>query len=403
MKGLRSLFSPATEERAIDISQYAHLWNENYGIGYTPVPVGVSQALTNAASSACIDTLATSLSALPVDVIRQSERSRVEVNPVPALIGKPSMLVERDVWMYQLMFSLLTDGNAFGEIVAYRGTYPTGIELYDPATVTDRRLVDGKPTVLIGGERRALYPFGDVWHVPGPFPRPGTPFADSPITRARSTIGAAIAARDFGSRFFGDGGHPTGLLSSKTPIDAEQARQVKDAFRRATADSREPLVLQGDITYDQLSVDPSDSQFLDLQRFTTEEACRFWRVPPSMIYAATSGQNVTYANVAQADLAYLKHSLEGHLVRLETALTSLLPRPQFVRFNRDAFLRSDPETRARIEDMKLRNRTRAVNEVRRHEDEEPFADPAYDDPGIPGVVPASTPAPAPTTEVAPNA
>lgn len=402
MRGLRSLLGRDETRSAVDISRYAHLYQEAYGIGYTPVPVGVSQALTNAASSACIDTLATSLSALPVDVIRETERARIEVSPTPALVQKPSMLVERDVWLYQLMFSLLTDGNVFGEIVSYRGTYPTGIELYDPATVSDRRVIDGRPTVLIGGERRLLYPFGDVWHVPGPFPRPGTPFADSPVTRARSTIGAAIAARDFGSKFFGQGGHPSALISSKTPLDDVQAQALKDRFLNTIGNSREPIVLQGDISYDQLSVDPSDSQFLDLQRFTIEEACRFWRVPPSMIYAATSGQSVTYANATQADLAYLKHSLEGHLVRLETALSSLLPRPQIVRFNRDAFLRSDPETRSVIEDRRLRNMTTSVNEVRKHEDEEPFADPAFDSPGIPGVVPASTSAPAPTTEVAHN-
>lgn len=398
MRGLRALFG-RDEERSIDLSRYAALWNESYGIGYTPVPVGVSQALTNAASSACIDTLATSLSALPIDVVRETSDRRVKVTPEPALIRRPSNLVSRDVWLYQLMFSLLTDGNAFGEIVTYQGTYPSGIELYDPATVTDRRLIDGRPTVVIGGERRSLYPFGDVWHVPGPFPRPGTPFADSPVTRARSTIGAAIAARDFGSRFFGDGGHPTALISSKTPIDDVQARALKDKFLATMGATREPIVVQGDISYDQISVDPTDSQFIELQQFATEEACRFWRVPPSMIYAATSGQSVTYANATQADLAYLKHSLEGHLVRLETAFTDLLPRPQVVRFNRDAFLRSDPDGRSQIIARRLDSKTLTVNEARALEDSAPFADPTFDEPGLP----SPTPAPAPTTEVAPNA
>ena len=103
-----------------------------------------------------------------------------------------------------------------------------------------------------------------------------------------------------------------------------------------------------------------------------------------MIYSATSGQNVTYANVTQADLAYLKHSLEGHLIRLERALTSLLPRPQFARFNRNAFLRSDPQTRSEVVDRRLRNETMTVNEARALEDEQPFPDAEFDQPGIPG-------------------
>jgi hypothetical protein len=79
----------------------------------------------------------------------------------------------------------------------------------------------------------------------------------------------------------------------------------------------------------------------------------------------------------------LKHSLEGHLVRIEKALTRLLPRPQFARFNRNAFLRSDPVTRSEVVDRRLRNSTMTVNEARALEDELPFDD-EYDEPGIPG-------------------
>jgi HK97 family phage portal protein len=138
------------------------------------------------------------------------------------------------------------------------------------------------------------------------------------------------------------------------------------------------------VTYEPIMVDPNDSQFIDLMRFAIEEACRFWRVPPSMVYAAVSGQSVTYANVTQSDLAYLKHSLEGHLVRIERALTRLLPRPQVVRFNRNAFLRTDPVTRSEVVDRRLKNQTMTVNEARALEDEPPFGGDEFDEPGIPG-------------------
>lgn len=147
-------------------------------------------------------------------------------------------------------------------------------------------------------------------------------------------------------------------------------------------------------------VDPNDSQFLELMRFALEESCRFWRVPPTMVYGAVSGSAVTYSNVTQADLAYLKHSLEGHLVRIEKGLTRLLPRPQFVRFNRNAFLRSDPITRSEVMDRRLRNKSASVNEYRALEDERPFTDPEYDEPGIPGDAALVVPSPA---EVDPNA
>jgi hypothetical protein len=81
----------------------------------------------------------------------------------------------------------------------------------------------------------------------------------------------------------------------------------------------QPMVMGSGLNYNPILVDPNDSQFLDSMRFAVEEACRFWRVPPSMVYGSSSGQNITYSNVTQSDLSYLKHSLEGHLVRIEKA------------------------------------------------------------------------------------
>jgi HK97 family phage portal protein len=372
------------EERStINLSQYANLWGDA-GV-YSPVSVSTTTALTHAASSACIDTLATSVSALPLDAVRMSGATRRPVEPAPSLIRTPSGLVEQDVWLYQLMQALLTDGNAFGEVTRTGAAgLPTSIEWYDPETVTNRRLVDGVPTVQIAGRDEQLWPYGDVWHVPGRFVKPGTPFADSPVQRAKATIGAAVAAREFGSRFFGDGAHPGMIVRSEQALTPEQAEGIKKSLMRATKGNREPAVLGAGLEVEPIMVNPNDSQFIDLMRFTTEESARFWRVPPSMIYAATSGQSVTYANASQNDLAYLKHSLEGHLVRIEKALTRLLPSPQFARFNRNAFLRSDPVTRSEIQDRRLMNKTLTVNEVRSQEDELPFDGDEYDEPGIPG-------------------
>jgi len=309
------------------------------------------------------------------------------------LIAAPSSLVEPDVWFDQLMVSRLTDGNVFGEIITYgSGGLPTSIEILDPDAVTNRRIVNGVPNVDVAGQTRQLYPFGDVWHLPGPYVKPGSPFGESPVQRARATIGAAVAAREFGSRFFGDGAHPGMVVSSETVLTAEQAEGIKKSLIRATKGNREPAVIGAGLKVDPIMVNPNDSQFIELMQFCIEESCRFWRVPPTMVYAATSGQSVTYANATQADLAYLKHSLEGHFVRIEKSMTRLLPRPQFARFNRNAFLRSDPVTRSAVVDRRLKNQTMTVNEARALEDEQPFG-PEYDTPGLP-----ADPTPDPTPQ-----
>jgi len=382
--GLRSIMARGASgeaERSMDLSGYVAAWNAAMDVSYTPVPVSVQSAVTNAACSAVIDTLATSVAQTPIDVVRPSGGSRLPI-ATPSLIAEPSGIVEQDVWIYQLVDSMASDGNAFGEIVEYTRQLPSMIETIDAALVSDRRVIDGRKSALVNGERRFFWPHGELWHVPGKFTRAGNPFAESPINRARATIGAAIAARDFGSRFFGDGSHPGGLITSERELSKEQAQQIKTAFLNAVKGTREPAVLGAGLEYTPLIIDPNDSQFLDLMRFAVEEACRFWKVPPAMVYAASSGQSVTYANATQADLSYLKHSLEVYYRRLERALGRLLPRPQQVKFNRNAFLSSDPASRSEIVDRRLKNRTMTVNEARALEDEPPFDDPQFDEPGI---------------------
>lgn len=375
---LARLLRRAGEERSTPfiVNGPGGLW------GYTGSAVA-TEALTSDAVWACVDVLASSISGLPIDVVRQVDNRRLPVSPTPSLIAQPSALVPLDVWTYQLAWSMLTDGNAFGKVMAVDAfARPTLIELCDPADVTERRVVKGVAQAKIAGEVEQLYPHGDLWHVAGKMVVPGTPFALSPVQYANKAITAGLSAEDFGLRFFTDGGHPAGIIYSDEELTQDQATAVKMRFKAATQGNREPAVFGAGLKYERVSVDPKDSQFLDLQRLTTEKVCRFFRVPPAMVYASVSGQNVTYANVSQADLHYLKHSLDGYLVRLENALTKLLPPPQVVRFNRNALLRSDAEGRNNVYDKRLRNKTMSINEVRALEDEPPFGE-EFDVPGIP--------------------
>jgi HK97 family phage portal protein len=341
-------------------------------------------ALHNDAVWACVDVLASSVSELPVDVVRVVRESRLPVRPTPTLIAAPSGVVTLDVWLYQVLWSMLYDGNTFGVVTATDNrAYPTSIELVHPDCVTERAVVGAVKQAKVDGELMRAYPHGDLWHVPGKMVAPGSPFGLSPVKHAAAAINAGLSAEDFGLRFFSDGGHPSSIIYSDKELSQQQAQGIKAAYKNATQGNREPAVFGTGLKLEQVSVNPSESQFIDLQRFTVEKIARFFRVPPSMVYGGISGQAVTYANVSQSDLHYLKHSLDGYLVRIERALTALLPNDQWVHFNRNALLRTDAEGRNGVYDTRLKNRTISVNTVLALEDEPPISDPEFDEPGIP--------------------
>lgn len=380
---------PDADARSIAIPATFDEWIESWGS--TNRGGTLDHALRNAASWACIDVLADALARTPLDAIRRQGNRRIPIDPVPKVIADPSGIVTADVFRYQLAFAAVTNGNAYARVVATTGAQalPAQLETIDPAAITERDVVAGIPRVRVDGEWLETFPYGPIWHVPGRVVPPGQPWGLSPISYAARVLGTSLSVEDFSNRFFTDGGHPTWAFLMKNDPGPDRAAEFKATITRAMRGNREPLVLGTDIEPKQLQLDPAETQFLDLARFSIEQVCRFWRVPPGMVYGAISGQNVTYANVSQADLAYLKHSLDGYFVRFENAWSRLLPRPQVVKVNRDAILRADPETRARIHDLRLRNATRTINEVRLLEDEEPFGDAAYDTPGLPTPTPGA--------------
>lgn len=360
------------------------------GSGRGPQAATIDRALRDAATWACINVKAKSIAELPVDVYQATSEDGRKHASVPRIIANPSPTVSRRAWMFQLASSLFTDGNAYGIVADESGGWPTIIELVDPECVTRRAVVNGIKTVWIDNVEHKAWPFGDLWHMAGETVMAGSPFGLSPIQYGASQAGASLAAEEFGARFFSDGGHPSAIIKAESEPTQEQAERLKAKILAATSGaSREPIVLPSSITWEQISVNPDDSQFIETMRWEVEQTCRRHGVPPTMVFGAVSGSEVTYANVTQNDLAFLKHTLSYPISLIEDALSALMPRPRFVKFNRDAILRADTLQRYQVHAIALANKLATVNEIRALEDEEPFG-PEFDVPGLPG--PAGPPA-----------
>lgn len=348
--------------------------------------VTLESALRSAAVAACVRVLKSSVAQLPVDVVRVQGKRRIPVQ-APPVVRFPSGTVSQRGWVAQLLHAQLTAGNAYAMVTAVDPNgNPLTTETINPGDVSwqkDER--DGLVRPWVNGERRNLYPLGDIVHIPATsFLTAGSPVAQSPVELAKQSIGTALAAEEFGARFFGDGFHPSVLAKVNREITNDQAQAIKDRIA-AMRTTREPAVFGSGIELEEWPIEPKSTQFIDLLQFEVLQACRFFGVPPRMVYAAVSGQNVTYANVGQDDMQFLKHSLSIWLLDIEDAWTSLLGAPQQqVKFNVDAMLRMDAKERHNLYTVRLHSKTMTVNEVRELEDEEPFDDPLFDEPGIPG-------------------
>ena len=362
-----------------------------YGGDAVSTTVDAQSALRHSAAWACQRILVSTISKMPVDVFRRDAAGQVEIT-APTIVSAPSGRVSRRGWVAQLVRSGLQHGNMYGRIVSVSAAgFPSQIETVSGEEVA-WNTKGGQLVPFVNGRESAVYPAGDLWHVPvSQFLLPGSPVAMSPTQFASRAIATGLAAEEFGHRFFTDGGHPTTVWS----VDGEPSQDMLDVYAARVMDrmesgSRKPLFIGSGVNPKQLQVDPANTQWIDIMRFEVENAARFWGVPPSMIYGSVSGQNVTYANVSQADLAFLKTSVEAWIIDLEDAWSALLPQPRFVKFNTDAVLRMDTEARFRVHEVALRTQLASVNELRAYENRPPWPEPEYDRPGIPASEPAST-------------
>lgn len=325
--------------------------------------------------------LCTAVAGLPVDQIRKRAGRSYEVEP-SLIVAAPSAQVDQQAWVYQLVDSALDVGNWYGDVVSADSMgFPTCVEILPPGSVSWRP--EGAGLVpWVNQKRRDVWPRGDLWHV-AYIPTAGQVVGLSPSEAAEQSVSTSQAAEKFGSDYFHASGHPTYDVSVNADISADQAHEIKAGFLRSVR-NREPWVHGQTIDAKAMPADVASSGFIDLLRFEAEQAARVYGVPPKMIYAAVSGQSVTYANASQDDLQFLKWSLRWPLTRIERTWSTFLPKQDTVRFNRDALLEMTALERAQVNEIRLRTKTTAVNRVLAKEDELPFDDPAFDLAGIPG-------------------
>jgi HK97 family phage portal protein len=368
------LFRRDVESRRMSADEMIAAVNDRrrFGTLAPQVSVTVDSAMRLSAVWACIRLLAGVGSTLPLDTYRTIGGTANEVRR-PALFDQPSPGVALPTWLYQVWASLLTDGNAYGVATSFgANSYPASVEILDPSLVSWRSDPDTGWVALVDGKPVDRWPNGPLWHVPL-FTMPGTPFGLSPVQNARQSIAAGLAAESFGSQFFTAGGTPNAILYSETELSQEQAQGIKAAFTQATTMNREPAVMGAGLRYERIQVSPEEAQFLDTQRFTVEQIARIYGVFPEMIGGATSGSNVTYANREQRAADWLTFGLMPYLIPIEEALSSLVPRPERVKFNVDGLLRADLSTRYNAHGSAIRSGWMSVNEARALEDLAPIA------------------------------
>lgn len=352
--------------------------NYDYGSGNTP---RIDAALQLSTVFACVRLIAETISTLPLFVYKRVADRRLIArdHPLYALLhDSPNADMTAVEYWEAVVSQLLLWGNSYTLKTRDAAGNIVSLDPLNPALVTVRRNLDGGLTYIYADPRgRVEHTEDDIWHIKG-FGVSGYTGLSPIGVGWRSMLGAA-AAEKVAADLFANNGRPAAVVSTKEWLKKEQREGLKEKVMGAVfGDARtgQLQLLEGDMTYTQLTMNPVDAQVLETRTFTVEELCRWFNVPPSMIGHGTMVSNWGTGR-EQINLGFLQYVLRPYLVRIEqgvrkSLLTAVERTKYYAEFSVEGLLRADSAARAAYYATLVQNGIKTRNEVRNLENDAPI-------------------------------
>ena len=262
-----------------------------------------------------------------------------------------------------LITQILLQGNGFVEVVRDNFNRVTELYLIDSNKIKIYRDSNGNKMFEYSddGEIITLSP-SQVMHIAG-LGWNGV-IGYSPIAMMRKQITTGLYQDNFALDFFSNGVKKVPIISHPEQLSADAKRNLKESFREAW--EKGIVVLEEGMKIDPITMNLSDAQFLESRRFSVEEICRVFRVPPHLIGDLSRSTN---NNIEHQSIEFVTHTIRPWCVRIEKALNGYLlnnlERKKYnIEFNLDGLLRGDTLTRQQANQIKLNNGVLTRNEWR---------------------------------------
>jgi len=329
------------------------------------------KALTLTSVWNAIRLLSESVSSLPITVYRKENNGdKVEDvnNRIYNLIKfKPNNFQNKITFFEYVMYSVLTDGNAYVQIVRDNSANPVQLIPLNPDYVNIFIKENELFYQMDGG---SVLDSADVLHI--------KLITDdgieglSPIDQCAKAINWNLSIEEFGSTFFKNGAKPSSVLSTDRALSETAIERLKNSFNSSYAklkSSNSTIILEEGLTFKPISISPEQAQFLASRQFGIEEIARIFNIPPHMLKDLSKS---SFNNIEMQSQEYVTYTLMPYLTRIEQEMNLKLFRTNelgktFVEFNVNGLLRGDVKTRNEAYKTAIQNGYMSINEVRQKE------------------------------------
>ena len=195
----------------------------------------------------------------------------------------------------------------------------------------------------------------------------------STLTYAARTLAISANADSANVESFKTRGTLSGFVSGKGrtlgfgTIQDSQLQGVADNIEKQLASGKKIFNLPGEMSFNQISLSPSDIQLLETKTFNVLDICRFFGVHPDKVFAM---QSANYKASEMSQVAFLTDTLQPVLTQIENEFQiKLIPRELAMQYKIDfdiePLLQTDLLTQADYINKTIQAGVRTVNHWRK--------------------------------------
>lgn len=174
-------------------------------------------------------------------------------------------------------------------------------------------------------------------------------------------IGVDFATRRYGANFFSSGATPVGIVEHPGMIQKEEHRNMFRADLNRIHNNKNNAhgigVLWQGAKYNQISVSPEQAQFLETRRYSADQICKLYGVPPAIV---GDYKDSKFSTADAMIRAFVMLTLRNLVERIERAvyrqvlnvrapngrLQRAFAKPVIYKLALDGLLRGDPKSQA---------------------------------------------------------
>ena len=197
----------------------------------------------------------------------------------------------------------------------------------------------------------------------------------SRLQRGAATINAAHTVNEFSNNVYHNGVVPSGVISTDAKLDNEQRKILQGAITAGFAGAKgaaKVLIMDQGLQWNgNAIVSPEDAELLSSRKWSVEELCRLFQVPPPIIQDYSHN---TFTNSEQAGRWFAQFCLLPLVSKIEAAFNrALFPDGEYeLDLDMSGFDRGDPATRWNNHAIAATNGILTVDEIREVEGYSPF-------------------------------